>query len=248
MIDEAQMIPYTTTELPISTGPWLVCAPHADDETFGMGGTLLKAAKAGIAVHLVVMTDGALGGEQFDLVQTRQQEARNAAAVLGITDIHFLGQPDRGLQVSAASIALLTPLLAQIQPAAVFFPGVMELHPDHRACALILWEAIRAAALPNVAALSYEISMQSPINCLVDITAVMERKRQAMAVYLSQLGQNNYEEVVKALNRLRTLTLGPEVLWAEGFYRYSQAELRGTLSDWVATRVRTPLAVASPDS
>lgn len=241
MIDEGQMIPYSTVDLPVAEGPWLVFAPHADDESFGMGGTLCKASDAGIAVHLVVMTDGALGGQQFDLVQTRQQEARNAAAALGIRDVTFLGQPDRGLQVSAAVLALLVPLIEHSKPAAVFFPGVMELHPDHRACALVVWEALKATQAKGIAAVSYEISMQSPVNCLVDITAVMERKQQAMAVYLSQLGQNNYEEVVKALNRLRTLTLGPEVLWAEGFYRYSAAELAGTLSDWAIDKVRLPL-------
>lgn len=241
MIDEGQIIPYSTTDLPVTDGPWLVFAPHADDESFGMGGTLCKASAAGIAVHLVVMTDGALGGQQFDLVQTRQQEARNAAAVLGIGEVTFLGQPDRGLQVSDAVVAQLLPLFAHSRPAAVFFPGVMELHPDHRACALVAWEALKAAQGKGVVALSYEISMQSPVNCLVDITAVMARKQQAMAVYLSQLGQNNYEEVVKALNRLRTLTLGPEVLWAEGFYRYSDAELAGTLSDWAIAKVSLPL-------
>jgi LmbE family N-acetylglucosaminyl deacetylase len=242
MIDEGKLIPYTTTVLPVAQGPWLVFAPHADDESFGMGGTILKATEAGIEVHLAVMTDGALGGQQFDLVQTRQQEARNAAAVLGIREVHFLAQPDRGLQVSAALSARLAQLLTALRPAAVFFPGVMELHPDHRACALLVWDALRSANPSAITAVSYEISVQSPVNCLVDITAVMEGKRQAMAVYLSQLGQNNYVDIVQALNRLRTLTLGPEVLWAEGFYLYSAAERTGSLSDWLSEKTRLLLA------
>ena len=36
-------------------------APHADDETFGMGGSLLKASKHGVETHVIVLTDGALG-------------------------------------------------------------------------------------------------------------------------------------------------------------------------------------------
>ena len=37
---EDALIPFNTSPLP--SGPWLVFAPHADDETFGMGGTLIK--------------------------------------------------------------------------------------------------------------------------------------------------------------------------------------------------------------
>ncbi len=41
MIDEQQIVPYHTLPLPVAQGPWLVFAPHADDESFGMAGTLI---------------------------------------------------------------------------------------------------------------------------------------------------------------------------------------------------------------
>ena len=50
--EEIVFIPFVTSDLP--EGPWLVFSPHADDETFGMGGTLIKAASVGIETHLVV--------------------------------------------------------------------------------------------------------------------------------------------------------------------------------------------------
>ena len=37
---EHMLLPYSLSDLP--AGPWLVFAPHADDETYGMGGTLLR--------------------------------------------------------------------------------------------------------------------------------------------------------------------------------------------------------------
>ena len=64
MIQEDALIPYQTS--PIPKGPWLVFAPHPDDETFGMGGSLLLAASEGIDVVLVVFTDGSLGGTTAD--------------------------------------------------------------------------------------------------------------------------------------------------------------------------------------
>ena len=58
---ESSLLPYTPSALP--PGPWLVFAPHADDETYGMGGALLLAKAQKIETHVVVLTDGALGGE-----------------------------------------------------------------------------------------------------------------------------------------------------------------------------------------
>ena len=73
---EDVLIPFSVSELP--KGPWLVFAPHADDETFGMGGTLLKAKQQGIKTHLVVLTDGSLGGDAPDLVKVRQEFSKEA--------------------------------------------------------------------------------------------------------------------------------------------------------------------------
>ena len=74
---ENVLLPYSISDLP--EGPWLVFAPHADDETYGMGGALLRAREAGIDTHVIVLTDGALGGEQDGLIAIR----RNEVAVLG---------------------------------------------------------------------------------------------------------------------------------------------------------------------
>jgi len=258
MIDEQQIVPYHTLPLPVAQGPWLVFAPHADDESFGMAGTLIKANAAGIVVHLVVLTDGALGGQQHNLVNIRQQEAQAAAAMLGVASVVFLGQPDRALQVTDVVAAQIGGIIANIKPAAVFFPGVLEPHPDHRACALLVWQALRSvrqspASTPiptpiptpaptPIIAVSYEISVQSPINCLVDITQEMERKKQVIAGYVSQLGQNNYVEMVQGLNRLRTFSLSAEVVWAEGFYKFSDAELAGSLPAWLQDKMSLMLA------
>lgn len=254
MIDEQQIVPYHTLPLPVAQGPWLVFAPHADDESFGMAGTLVKANAAGIVVHLVVLTDGALGGQQHNLVNIRQQEAQAAAAMLGVASVVFLGQPDRALQVTDVVAAQIVSIIANIKPAAVFFPGVLEPHPDHRACALLVWQALQSVQLSPastsistpiptpIIAVSYEISVQSPINCLVDITQEMARKKQVIAVYVSQLGQNNYVEMVQGLNRLRTFSLSAEVVWAEGFYKFSDAELPGSLPAWLQDKMSLMLA------
>lgn len=231
-LDEAQIVPYITSPLP-ATGPWLVFAPHADDESFGMGGSIALATQAGVAVHLAVLTDGALGGTQPDLVTIRKEEAQQAARVLGIRSVDYFDQRDRGLQVSAELVTRIVALIRTHKPRAVFFPGVFELHPDHRCTALLVWAALQQCADPLLVPCAYEIATQSPVNCLVDITAVLPAKQRAIACYGSQLEQRDYSEIVTAMNRLRSLTLGKEVSAAEGFYRFSAAELQGSLKEWV---------------
>lgn len=239
MNPEHCLVPYHCSDLP--PGPWVVFAPHADDETFGMGGALRKAADAGITTHVVVVTDGALGGDAANtdedtkkLIALRQQEVRQACDLLGVTGLRSLDQPDRGLQASDALIERVAGCIADLKAGTVFFPGVLELHPDHRVTAQLVWKAVQRLSarvwrgqLPQV--WSYEISVQSPVNRLMDITAELVVKQQAMAVYASQNSQNNYPDLIMALNKARTFSMPPEVSHAEAFYCYGEDDLQGSL-------------------
>lgn len=224
--EEHLLVPFQVSPLP--AGPWLVFAPHADDETFGMGGSLIKAAAAGTATHVVVITDGALGGDAPDLAQTRRREVQRAAALLGLTSVQCWSERDRGLQVSGELCNRVVDCIAQLKPASVFFPGMLELHPDHRNTALLVWAALQqireAESCPQPFA--YEISVQNPINLLIDISAEMAAKEAVMALYASQNAENDYPDLVRALDKARTFTLPSQVSYAEGFFRFGREDLQ----------------------
>ena len=223
------LIPYQVSPLP--EGPWLVFAPHADDETFGMGGALLKARGEGIETHVVVLTDGALGGAQDNLVAVRNREVEKACAQLGVESLQCWQEPDRGLKIEQRLVERIDSAIELIKPASVFFPGPLEIHPDHRATAHLVWAALqhrnRANQCPE--AYSYEISVQSPANVLLDITAQQAEKLSVINIYLSQNSENNYPEMVMAGNVSRTFSLPEEVKYAEAYYRYSKQELGNSL-------------------
>jgi LmbE family N-acetylglucosaminyl deacetylase len=237
MIDENQIVPYTDVRLPVEEGPWLVFAPHADDESFGMGGTLAKATETGIQVHLVVMTDGALGGQLENLAEIRKAEARSAAAMLGLEPPVLLNNRDRELKFDDESIHQVLGQIRKINPAAVFFPGVFELHPDHRMTALIVWQALQNLGHTSIKPVSYEILVQSPINMLVDITSYIRTKKTVMALYGSQLAENPYIDIAMAMDSLRSLTLGPEIKYAEGFYTYERQQLTKDLMNIMTDKI-----------
>src|SRR6188474_1524116 len=71
-----------------------ICA-HPDDAELVMGGTLALEAARGRRVALVDLTRGECGSRGTP--ETRAQEAKDAAAVLGVRHRESLGLPDARL-------------------------------------------------------------------------------------------------------------------------------------------------------
>jgi len=225
------LIPFHSSPLP--KGPWLVFAPHADDETFGMGGSLLKAKKEGIETHLVVLTDGSLGGDAENLVQIRSGEVKLAAELLGLKSLQCWSELDRSLDLTEQVLEKVVRAILDLSPSTVFFPGPLEIHPDHRATALLVWSALKRVREKNLSPepISYEIGVQNPINLLIDITEQSVKKQGVMEVYASQNQENNYPELVIALDKGRTFSLPKEIKYAEGFFRYQKKDLDISLDE-----------------
>jgi len=214
MLKDYEFIAFGTTELP--AGSSLVFAPHPDDETFGPGGSILKMTDNNQTVNVVMMTDGAAGGNE----EQRKKELLKATEALGVKECYFFGAPDQGLEIDAVTIQKVIDLLNRFKPQNVFFTSPLEYHPDHRATAWLVWNALQSIEYKgNV--FSYEIANQSPTSMLVDITDVMDRKIEIMKVYASQLEQVDYLETIKAANRLRAYTaLSMKVHYAEAFFQF----------------------------
>lgn len=194
----------------------LVFAPHPDDEVFGCGGTLGLLAADGAEISVVVVSDGALGGNAADLVDIRESESRAAAQVLGYAPPNFWRLPDRGVRYDETLVARMLAAIVSTQADLVFAPAITELHPDHQAVALAAAEALRRLGGTLRLAL-YEIGAPLPANTLVDISTVVAQKLQAMHCFPSQLAEQPYADRIAALNRYRAYSLGPQAMAAEAF-------------------------------
>ncbi|MEQ8315586.1 MAG: PIG-L deacetylase family protein [Gammaproteobacteria bacterium] len=237
MLNEAELVPYACSPLP--NGPWVVFAPHPDDETFGMGGSLLLAAQQGIDTHVVFMTDGAEGGDgnKQALIEKRMEEGRRAADGLGVTTVTFLAEPDRGLQFNDRVLQRVIAELDRVHPASVFFPSVLEFHPDHRVTAQLVWKALQQRPALNAHAYSYEISTHAPANVMIDVTEVAEAKYEIIKIYASQLTQSKYLALVKALDTGRTFSLAMDRTAAEAFFYHEDHSL--SLESQLASKIET---------
>ena len=213
MIKEKDLVPCITSDLPY--GDWIIFAPHHDDETIGMGGSLVLAQEKGIKVTLVIVTDGSHGGDRG----TREKETHKVAKRLGIKEVIFLRESDRNIIINENLVNSVMLIIDKSNANSVFFPSPMELHPDHRMTTELVWNALGKTNI-KVNAYAYEITVQNQVNYIIDISNVMDKKKSLLKIYQSQLKKNDYMDFMVSMNRLRAYTLGKEVIYAEGFYDY----------------------------
>lgn len=121
-------------------GPVLVLAAHADDETLGAGGLIALATRAGRAVTVVVVSDGAASHPGSTTTSTdalrveRAAEARAALDELGAgIELVLLGVADGGLQEARVDLrSRLASIVAERRPTLVLAPWRGDGHRDHR--------------------------------------------------------------------------------------------------------------------
>lgn len=181
----------------------LVIAPHADDETLGMGATIAKLANEGWRVTVAIMTGHGEGTHPIwprETWETIRREAGRACEILGVADLRFDELPASCLdrhpthEINGRVARLIT----TIEPEAVYIPFVHDLHRDHHAIAYAAQVAARPYRAPFVKMLAMyetptethlrpgEAAMSFVPNEFVDVTAHFPAKLDAWAEYASQ--------------------------------------------------------------
>lgn len=229
---ESWFIPCQVSELPCAQKA-LILAPHPDDEVFGCGGAAALLQQRGVAVDVLVLTDGAglvPEEERHAIAQTRQSETNSALAALGLPQAEFWSLPDRSL---AGDALLASRIASRIQGVdLVFVPGLTEVHPDHAATGRATVSALQIltaknANLPSV--MFYEVGAPLAPNLLLDITDVWSLKQQAMGCFQSQQQVQDYARHIEALNIFRTYSLGRHVQYAEAYHLVPATQIKAAL-------------------
>jgi LmbE family N-acetylglucosaminyl deacetylase len=195
---------------------------HPDDADVAAGGTIALWARAGVAVHLVVVCDGAKGSHATTAAapavkEVRQRELEKAAAVLGVASVRSLGHPDGEVANDAVLRAELVGLVRAIgpevvlgpDPTATFFGGVYVNHRDHREVGWAVLDAVAPAAAmplyfpdqgPPHAVETLLLSGTHEPDVVADISSVIATKVEAVLAHASQTGNDTdaVSEVVRA--------------------------------------------------
>lgn len=183
----------------------LAIGAHPDDIEFQCGATLAKWSAAGCVVHHLVLTDGSKGTWDPDadtaaLVETRQDEQRRAAEILGATgEVVMLGVTDGELRSDIETRDRVALWIRRRQPDVVLGHDPWKryrLHPDHRHAGWLTVDAVVAARDPHFLT-DHGIPHHRPSTLLLfeadeadhaeDVTGYAEVKISALLAHKSQL-------------------------------------------------------------
>lgn len=216
---------------------------HPDDVEIGMGATVAKMTALGKKVAIVDLTNGE--PTPFGSVETRAQEARRAAEILGVSERRTLTQPNRYLVDTVEARIELAEVLRQLRPRAIFIPYAEDAHPDHIAASSIALAArfyskfskTDMAGEPFYPArvfryMAVHMRVVAEPSFVVECEEFLDAKLEALRAYESQFCVNPTNAGIVEMMRTQAVMWGgmSNVRFGEPFFSLE------------------PIAVASPDA
>lgn len=189
----------------------LVVAAHPDDIDFGSGATVAFLVATGWQVSYCLVTDGDAGGFDASVARDRipvirRAEQTEAARVLGVEDLHWLGYPDGRVAVDLPLRRDLSRVIRTVRPDRVIcqnpqrnWASVYGSHPDHMAageatlCA-VYPDARNPFAYPELAAEGLAAHVVPEVwvvggpdpDIVLDLTDYFDLKVEALRAHVSQ--------------------------------------------------------------
>ncbi|KUG02502.1 hypothetical protein ASZ90_020134 [hydrocarbon metagenome] len=196
----------------------MVFAPHPDDDIIGCGGSMARHVQNGNQVSIVYLTSGEAGSLKYtkaELADIREREAREAAALLGVCQLTFLGMPDGFISYDQKNLVSLVNVIRRQRPDLIYVPHAEDEVHDHQVTWQLVSEACSKAAGPwfqdcptepwsTSTILAYEVwtPLQRP-SYIEDISDFMPAKLEALRCHRSQLEIIRYDDAIQGLNRYR---------------------------------------------
>ncbi|MCF6434969.1 PIG-L family deacetylase [Pseudoalteromonas sp. MMG022] len=211
----------------------LVVAPHADDETLGCGGTILKLSEQGYQVHWLVVT-GMTKEAGFSEAQIakRQEEILKVAQCYNFTKVHELMLPPARLEMLAKGdvIGPIAQVVSEVKPEVVFTPYRNDAHSDHEIVYDAVMSSTKSFRYPFVKrVLAYETMSETDFGLkpedsgfrattYVDISGFLDKKLDILEIFKSEVGEFPFPRsrlALESLARVRGVQCNSEA--AEAF-------------------------------
>ena len=176
----------------------LVLCAHPDDEALGLGGTISLLTKKGHKVFVLFFCDGeSARTTSIKIIKRREQHAKQACKILGITDLKFLRYKDEKLD-TIPILNLVKDIEIAIekwQPSMIFTHFEGDLNQDHRR----VFEATMIATRPiPTSRINQLICYETPSstewgfqkfnpNLFVEINSVLKNKLKSFTEYKQEI-------------------------------------------------------------
>jgi LmbE family N-acetylglucosaminyl deacetylase len=193
----------------------LAIGSHPDDIEAGCAGTLVKYAQQGHEIHLLIMTEGAKGGNAAG----RRDEQLRAVEFLNPKSLTWGGYEDTKLTPRMNDMVHdIEKIMGRIDPDFIFVHYDDDTHQDHRALSKATVSATRYVR--NVLFYEGPTSKNFSPTVFVDIGETIDRKVSMLVAHQSQVMKTNIEglsivDVIRATAMFRGIQ--GRVQFAEGF-------------------------------
>ena len=204
----------------------LALAAHADDETLGCGGTLLRHAASGDELHWLIATGAWEPRWSSEAVARKAAQIARVAEAYGMRETHELGFPAGTLEALPFRELMerIEGVLAAVRPEVVYLVDEGDVHTDHGVvfrAAMSVLKPFRMASLGVRRVLAYETLSSTEAaarptfvpNVYADVTGFLERKLELMAFYETELQPEpapRSASSLRALARHRGATIAVE--------------------------------------
>lgn len=225
------------------TADVLVISPHPDDAEFGAAGSVVNLVRQGKEVVYIVCTDGSKGTDNIntlpeELVEVRKKEQMEAARILGVKEVIFLGYEDQNIDETPEFRKDIVRYIRIYKPELIITSDPYRRyvwHRDHRIVGRVVLDAVfpyarDVWAYPDlideglkphkVNEIWLWASEEGDINFRTDITDTYDIKLKALRCHKSQIKESFAAEMEKWLcTRAEDMAKGEDFKLAEGFHR-----------------------------
>jgi bacillithiol biosynthesis deacetylase BshB1 len=183
----------------------LVFAVHPDDAELGCSGTILRHITLGKKVGIIDLTRGELGTR--GTAETRDQEAADAAKILGLHLRENLGMRDGFFSNDEAHRLQIITKIRQYQPEIIITNALFDRHPDHGRAGDLVNDSIFLSGLPKIETLLNEVKQEAwrprlllqfiqdyyiKPDIVVDVTPFWQQKLESIQAYKTQFYNPEY--------------------------------------------------------
>ena len=192
----------------------LILAPHADDESIGCGGLLLKYAKQCDVICVTNCKTGNPSVTQNQAIDERKKEFTIAMQSIKVNNYFYTAIDSDNLINSYSKFCTLLDKYTLDNYKYISIPIFYDQHEDHKALVKLLQRYIIERNSKNDKnILFYEVwSTISIPNKYIDLTDSIDSKMTLIGYHTSQLKIIDYRERIKALNIYRGMIVNKKAV------------------------------------